>query len=107
MEKADMKKLSATFLVAAAMTFASAGSAWASDADLLSEFTASGSSVEMPLASADLESIRGEGTFEKVLEIPQFPRSFEKVFNFDETTISIIGVEGVGLTITVDSPRIP
>ena len=101
-------KIMATVLGTIAML--AAGTAFAANAtndDLLSAFTSDGAAVASVMSAADLDSVRGEGTIEKFFEIPQLRRSFEKTFTFDTTTISVVGVAGVGITLTIDSPSIP
>ena len=101
-------KTMATVLGTIAMV--AAGTAFGANAtndDLLSAFTSDGAAVASVMSAADLDSVRGEGTIEKFFEVPQLRRSFEKSFTFDNTSISVIGVEGVGITLVIDSPFIP
>ena len=101
-------KTIATILGTIAMVAAgTAFGATVTNDDLLSAFTSDGAAVASVMSAADLDSVRGEGTFEQFFEVPQLRRSFEKTFTFDTTTISVIGVEGIGITLLIDSPFIP
>jgi hypothetical protein len=82
----------------------------ASDTNLLEEITA-GKATAVPMASAELDSVLGEGTFEYFLALPNLHRSFERNFEFnyqgESVSVSIVGEAGVGITLVVDSPLIP
>jgi hypothetical protein len=79
----------------------------APNTDLLAFASSSAGAALVPMSAEELGAVRGEGTITKSFDVPQLRRSFEKVFNFNDTTITIVGVAGVGITLTVDSPRIP
>ncbi len=92
--------------VAMAMTL-STGSLAAPQDDLLSEFS-SGSAVAEAMTTADLGSVRGEGTFTQTFNFPHLNRDIDRTFQFDTTTIHIVGVAATGdITVTIDSPMIP
>ena len=101
-------KTIATFLGTIAMLAASTSFASIpTNDDLLSAFTDDGAAVASVMSAVDLDSIRGEGTFERFFEFPKLRRDFEKHFTFANTTIWIVGVAVSGITLTIDSPLIP
>jgi hypothetical protein len=106
-----MKKLCGMLVVVAALMLLSTSAQAvpaddASQMDLLAAVSTSEGAIA-PMSVDDLGSVRGEGTFEQFFDFPQLGRSFDKTFQFDTTTIHVVGVAGVGVTLTIDSPHIP
>ena len=106
-----MKKICGTlFAVVALMLLSTSVQAVPADEagpmDLLATVSTSDGAIA-PMSTNELGSVRGEGTFEHFFDFPQLGRSFDKTFQFDTTTIHVVGVAGVGITLTIDSPQIP
>lgn len=103
-------KIIATFLgTIALMVAGTAVAAEATNQDLLSAFTSDSAAVAAVMSASDLDSVRGEGTFERFFEVPGLHRDFSRSFTTPDgtMTISIVGVAGAGITLTFDSPSIP
>jgi hypothetical protein len=76
--------------------------------DLLAQVTSGNHPDVVPLTADELADIRGEGTIEKFIELPRLHRSFERVVNLDNgLSLSIVGVAGEGIHISISSPHIP
>jgi len=76
--------------------------------DLLSQVTAGTASTVEPLTVAQLDDVRGAGTIEKFIALPRFHRDFTRTVSLDNgLSVSIVGVAGEGLHITITNPNIP
>jgi hypothetical protein len=74
---------------------------------LLSEMTA-GKSTAAPLTVAQLSEVRGEGTIEKFISLPNLQRSFERSVSLDNgLSVSIVAVAGEGIRLRISNPNIP
>ena len=102
-------KLVAMGLVAVGVLFAaSAQAGTASPSDLLSQATVGAVSAADPLTVSELADIRGEGTFEKFIALPNLHRSWETHVNLENGLIvSIVGVAHEGISISITNPAIP
>jgi hypothetical protein len=95
--------------VALGLLFSISAKAGTTDgSNLLSQVTAGNASTVEPLTVAQLDDVRGAGTIEKFIALPRFHRDFTKTVSLDNgLSVSIVGVAGEGLHITITNPNIP
>jgi len=87
---------------------AQAGPAAGPSSDLLAQVTSGDGLDFVPLTAGELEDIRGEGTIEKFISLPNLHRSFTRSVSLDNgLSVSIVAEAGVGITISITNPHIP
>ena len=88
-------------------TSAQAGTTDNESADLLARMTTGKAVAQAPLTVAELSEIRGEGTIERFISIPNLRRDWSKTVSADGLTITINQVAGSGITISISGDQIP
>ena len=101
-----MKMMTTILGTIALVAAGTAGAVGATDQELLSAFTSDGAAVASSMTTAELDSIRGEGTFTKTFGVPGLHRDFSNTFTSANglTSITITGVAGSGITIDITTP---